>query len=133
MAGYGHKATNGLIDGQPFFMDTWAGPSLVFIIDGKRWLFEDSDMFGPSVLRWSDHHPRANQPGSRSRFWDAYGMWRKAGRPVKMGKIALWKEPQPGTYWKDDATGLSHFLTDPDLEDGPYVRVEKPTDLKEPK
>lgn len=128
MSGYGHKAINGHIDGMMFHLDSWGGPPLVFLIDGKRVLFEDSDMFGPSVLRWSDHHPKAIQPGSRNRFWDAYMMWRKAHRPVKMGKVAIWKDPQPGTYWKDDVTGISHFLTEPDLDDGHYRRVEKPRD-----
>lgn len=44
-------------------------------------LFDDSDYFGPSEC-----HPRTgdlSEISERHRwFWDGYGKWRKAGRPV---------------------------------------------------
>lgn len=109
-------------------IDSWGSGPFMFRIDGKRVFFEDSDMFGPVVLRKTDWNPSDRQPGDKSRFWDAYGMWRKAGRPLRGAgrvKIAVWKEPQPGRYWKDER-GISHFVSDPDLPDGPYRQIPRP-------
>ena len=126
---FGHEAATINTGGLSAHIDIWGAGPFMFRIDGKRVFFEDSDRFGPAVLRKSDWNPSDRQPGEKSRFWDAYGMWRKAGRPLRgkgRVKVAVWKEPQPGLYWVDTVTGLSHFLSDPDLPDGPYKRIPKP-------
>ena len=128
MDDFGHTSSAFSIDGLPVHIDTWGAGPFMFRIDGKRVFFEDSARFGPAVLRKSDMNPSDRQPGEKARFWDAYGMWFKAGRPVRgkgRVKVAVWSEPQPGEYWKDE-NGLSHFLRDPDLPDGPYRRVARP-------
>jgi hypothetical protein len=73
---FGHHAIN--IGGA--HIDIWgAGPFL--IRSGKRsWYFEDSDMFGPVILRKSDMQPHDQQPGDRDPFWTFYNRWRNAGR-----------------------------------------------------
>lgn len=126
---YGHHAKNLYLPEFIARIDAWGTGPFMFRIDGRRVFFEDSARFGPAVLRKRDMNPSDNQPGEKYRFWDAYGMWRKAGRPLRGTgkiKIAVWKEPQPGRYWIDEKTGISHLLNDPDLEDGPYRRVPKP-------
>lgn len=125
---FGHSASTVKVGNDFAHIDTWGSGPFMFRIDGKRVFFEDSDRFGPAVLRVSDWNPSDRQPGERSRFWDAYGMWRKAGRPLRGNgrvKVAVWREPQPGRFWKD-ARGVSHILCDPDLPDGRYRQVPKP-------
>ena len=110
------------------FIDSWGAGPFMIRVDGRRIFFEDSDRFGPVVVRQSDWNPKDRQPGEKSKFWTAVAMWRKAGRPLRGSgrvKVAVWKEPKPGTYWKDDA-GLAHVLTEPDLSDGPYKQVPPP-------
>jgi hypothetical protein len=125
---FGHSA--GTIKTESFTarIDTWGTGPFMFRINGKRIFFEDSDMFGPFVIRILDWNPGDRQPGEKSMFWNAYGMWRKAGRPLRgtgRVKVAVWKEPQPGRYWTD-SRGIFHFLNYPDLPDGPYLQVPKP-------
>lgn len=131
MGEFGHTSARVFVgDGSFAMVDAWGTGPFMFRIDGRRVFFEDSDMFGPSVLRKSDMQPSDRQPAEKSRFWDAYGMWRKAGRPVRgkgRVKVAVWSEPQPGLYWKCEK-GLSHILRDPDLQDGPYRQVERPVE-----
>ena len=134
MGQFGHHAS--IVRTKEFSarIDSWGSGPFMFRIDGKRVFFEDSDMFGPAVVRVRDWNPSDRQPGERSRFWDAYGMWRKAGRPLRgtgRVKVAVWKEPQPGRYWKD-ACGISHFLNDPDLPDGPYLQIPQPQEPAQP-
>jgi len=129
---FGNNSFSGEIDGSPFHMSSFGSGPFMFRIDGKRVFFEDSDMFGPSVLRKSDWNPSACQPGERSRFWDAYCMWRKVGRPLRgtrRVKIAVWSEPKKGQYWRD-ARGVSHILSDPDLDHLGYECVEKPAPVR---
>lgn len=129
MSEFGHNAVQltagaGILD----FIDGWGSGPFMFRIDGRRVFFEDSDRFGPAVLRQSDWSPSDRQPGERSRFWDAYGMWRKAGRPLRGGgriKVAVWAEPKPGEYWKD-RRGRTHVLRDPDLPHGRFIEVPRP-------
>ena len=109
MAEFGRNSKAFIIDGRPVHIDGWGAGPFMFRIDGKRIFFEDSDRWGPSVLRTSDWNPSDRQPGEKSRFWDAYGMWRKAGRPLRgVGKIkvAVWIEPRHGRYWVDEKTGI---------------------------
>lgn len=126
---FGHNAISGdLGDGMRFHMDSWGAGPFWMIVDRKRFLFEDSDMFGATVLRKSDHAPADRQPGEKHRFWIAYTMWRRSGRPMKClgrAKVAVWKEPKPTLYWVDE-NGLSHFIQEGDLEDGPIRRVARP-------
>lgn len=131
MGDFGHIALTGDMGNKTrFHLDAWGAGPFWIIVDRKRYVFEDSDMFGPLLLRKTDFMPAERQPGERHRFWVAYTMWRKAGRPLKTlrrAKVAVWKEPQPGLYWKDER-GISHFVRDPDLWNGPYKQIEKPND-----
>ncbi len=129
--GFGHDAKTGTIDGQPFHMDTWGSGPFYIRVGGKRYCFEDSDMFGPAVLR-KNLSIDDRQPGEKSQFWDAYQMWRNGGRRTRWnGKVCIWDKPKPGTYWIEPETGLSWFLTDPphgfDEKLG-YIEVPKPSE-----
>lgn len=129
MGDFGNNSFTGEIDGMFFHMSSYGAGPFMFRIDGKRVFFEDSDMWGPAVVSTRTWNPTSRQPGERNRFWDAYGMWRKAGRPLRgtgRVKVAVWSEPKKGEYWKDKS-GISHFLRDPDLDHLGYVCVEKPT------
>jgi hypothetical protein len=55
----------------------------VIRVRGKRVLFEDSAVFGPVLLRWSDWQPLASQPRVRSPFWSIWLRWHEAGRPTR--------------------------------------------------
>ena len=130
MSDFGHTASTFKSGEALFHVDAWGAGPFMFRIDGRRWFFEDSDMFGPAVIGKRDWQPVSRQPGERSRFWDAFSMWRKAGRPVRGTgriKVAVWSEPQPGEYWKDER-GISHFLRDPDVDRAGYREVPKPDD-----
>ena len=129
MDDFGHHAINGHIDGQPFFMDTWGTGPFEISIHGKQYRFEDSDRFGPSILR-RDLSIADRQPGSRSPFWIAYHLWRSNDREVDQNSVCVYPEPQRGTYWKDER-GVSWHLTDPNYDPLGYVEVARPTGTEE--
>jgi len=105
-------------------IDTWGAGPFVIRVAGKRYWFEDSDMFGP-LLTSKNGRILDRQPGEKNPFWAAYTMWRQSGRPCKRGFVCRWVKPRPGQYWKDER-GISHFLRDPDIEKLGYVQVPAP-------
>lgn len=129
MSGFGHKYSKGSIADLSFHVDTWGSGPFYIRVKGKRYAFEDSDMFGPSFLN-KDGSISARQPISEKHpFWLGYIPWRNGGRKVRWGgKVCVYEKPKAGTYWKDDTKGVSHFLTDPPhgLEHLGYRRVSKP-------
>jgi len=130
MTGFGHHATTGKVDGLGFHLDSWGSGPFYIRVNGKRYAFEDSDMFGPVLLN-KDGSISERQPISeRHPFWLGYQPWRNGGRRVRWGgKVCVYEKPKPGLYWKDDGTGLSWFLTDPPfgLEYFGYCRVPRPS------
>jgi hypothetical protein len=129
MSGFGHRATTGQIGGLGFHMDAWGNGPFYIRIKGKRYAFEDSDMFGPSLLNKNGSISEKQPISERHPFWLGYCMWRRGGRRVRWGgKVCIYEKPKPGTYWRDEQN-ISHFLTDPpeDLDYLGYVRVDQPT------
>lgn len=137
MTDFGHSAVTFVAQGGQgkkaivAHIDTWGAGPFVIRVDGRRYWFTDSDMFGP-LLESKTGRVLDHQPGERSAFWRGYHMWRKAGRPLREGFVCRWREPKPGTYWKD-ARGISHFLTDPEWDRLGYVEVPRPGLFREMK
>lgn len=74
---YGHYA----VRGNGFCIDAWgAGPFLIEV-NGKRYRFEDSDRFGPTLLT-KRGDPCVRQPMEGHPFWRGYTPWRWQGRRV---------------------------------------------------
>lgn len=92
MGDFGHVG----IVGAGWCVDSWgAGP---FVIDakGKRYRFEDSDMFGPALVDRRGDPLKNPWPNERSPFWTAHAAWRKAGRRVAAdGKTCIYEWPKP--------------------------------------
>jgi hypothetical protein len=76
-------------------IDMWgAGPFLIEA-GGKTFRFEDSDRFGPALVK-KNGDPLANPwPGEFSAFWRAHRIWRRQGRRLEGGTHCLWDEPKP--------------------------------------
>lgn len=125
---YGHKSIIGTIEGCSFIMDSWGEGPFIIEVDGKELLFEESGRFGPIILNKSTRNPTEKQPGSRDRFWDAYGMWVKGGRKLMEGRVpqkAIWAVPKRGEYWKDQ-NGLMQVVREPDLDHLGWRRIPPP-------
>jgi hypothetical protein len=74
-------------------LDTWGvGPFKIEVGD-KIHLFEDSDRFGPLLLR-KDGMPLENQPRERHPFWKAHRAWVKQGRRTESG-VCVWQPLRP--------------------------------------
>lgn len=97
MSEFGHKYASG----GGLCIDAWgAGP---FVIEhaGKRWPFEDSDRFGPALVK-ANGDPLANPwPTEKSIFWRLHHIWRKQGRRVAGDGVTCvleYSEPRPTKY-----------------------------------
>lgn len=77
MTDFGHVG----IIGKGFCVDKWGVGPFILYANGKKYRFEDSDMFGPVVIKVNGD-PTKNQPGVRSPFWDRYKLWRDQNRPL---------------------------------------------------
>lgn len=62
-----------------FCIDSWGVGPFVIEVKGRSYRFEDSDRFGPSLIR-KDGNPLVNQPRERSPFWEAHHLWVQQGR-----------------------------------------------------
>lgn len=84
---FGHKVQRS----NNVFIDSWGMGPFKIVIDGKMFLFEDSDRFGPMLLR-KNGELRANPyPSVRSVFWGAYDMWVSQGRRTEGdGTTCIW-------------------------------------------
>ncbi|MCV6826042.1 MULTISPECIES: hypothetical protein [Halocynthiibacter] len=128
MSEFGHKAIKGVINGRPFFSDGWGEGPFAIRVKGKRYTFEDSDLFGPALLNKGGSISERQPISERHPFWLGYVMWRKGGRKTRWkGRVCVYEKASEGTYWKDDK-GTPHFLTDPPegLEYLGYRRVNRP-------
>lgn len=70
------------------FLDAWGSGPFIIRRGRKSWWFEDSDMFGPTLIDKKTHDPKDRQPGERDPFWFAYERWCKGGRKSRAIKGA---------------------------------------------
>lgn len=138
MTNYGHISHNitiNLGDGGTqtiAHIDTWGAGPFVICINGKRYWFTDSDMFGP-LLESASGRVLDRQPGEKSPFWTAYTMWRKGGRRCRsLARVGVckWRKPLRGQYWKDEH-GLLHVVRDPDLDFLGYDEIPRPQPMND--
>ena len=61
--------------------------------DGKEYIFDFSERFGPSVQRRDGRGELTNQPGPRAEFWLAVTLWHRQGKRVGGDGLCLWDEP----------------------------------------
>lgn len=110
-------------------IDSWGAGPFEIIVGAKRFRFEDSDRFGPTLIK-RDGSEISNQPTERHPFWRGYDPWRAQGRQLADdGVTCIWCEPKPTTVMK--LHGRQH-LTIEDGEDGGQVIV-LPFDPDHPK
>jgi hypothetical protein len=120
MAGFGHASAIGA----DFCIDGWgAGP---FVIDaqGKTFRFEDSDMFGPSLVRKNGDIAANPWPSERSPFWRAHWAWVRQGRRLKEDRMTcVYDWPRPTTYF---VVGREMFVVERGDAGGEEIRVPPP-------
>ncbi len=69
--------------------DSWGAGPFVLEHKGKSWRFEDSDQFGPSLVR-KDGEVASRQPGEKSLFWALHRAWVRCGRKVDGDRCVFW-------------------------------------------
>lgn len=79
-------------------LDAWGtGPFVIVAGDGKSYRFEDSDRFGPSLIK-KNGEPLANPwPSEGCAFWRAHRIWKRQWRRTEDGINCIWDEPKPST------------------------------------
>lgn len=89
MSEFGHFAARG----KGVFLDSWGGGPFVIYARGRRYRFEDSDRFGPYLVRKSGEIRHNPYPPEKSPFWRAHRLWVKQGRRVaEDGITCIWDE-----------------------------------------
>lgn len=89
---FGHHAAHAF----GVHIDGW-GDGPLLIRDGRRrWWFEFSDMFGPTLLRKTDKEPADRQPTREDDpFWRPFCGWMAGGKRCrairdKRGRVKFW-------------------------------------------
>lgn len=83
--------------GSGLCIDSWGIGPFVIAIEGKSYRFEDSDRFGPALVK-RNRDPIANPwPSPRCPFWRAHRIWKLQGRRTEGGTNCIWDEPKPQT------------------------------------
>ena len=115
---FGHFAEN--VAG--FHLDTWGAGDFEITIDGKAYRFEDSDRFGPALVKKNGDLRDNPCPPENSPFWRAHAIWRRQGRRLADdGVTCIWDEPKPQII---QHLGGKHFLiVDAGEEDGKIIKL----------
>ncbi len=125
MAEFGHIASIG----DNLCIDVWgAGPFLI-TVDKKQYRFEDSDRFGPALIKKNDELLANPYPGERSPFWRAHRLWVRQGRQTKDSGECVWREPKPTKVRK---IGRSYMIVENGEEDGATIVLEPLTEVTSP-
>lgn len=116
MSDFGHIARIG----NGVCLDSWGTGPFVIEADGKRYRFEDSDQFGPSLIKLNGDPLTNPWPSSRSQFWRAHRIWARQGRRVKEdGVTCVWDEPKPQIVRRINSRNV--ILVEPGEPDGKTV------------
>jgi hypothetical protein len=91
MTEFGHKA----FIGGGMCIDSWGVGPFVIAAGGKSFRFEDSDRFGPSLVKKNGDIAANPWPATGSPFWRAHRIWVRQGRRLEDGKNCIWDEPKP--------------------------------------
>lgn len=111
---FGHTG----VIGPGFCFDTWGAGPFVMLVGAKQYRFEDSDRFGPLLLR-KDGTTAKNQPGEKSPFWNAHHAWRRQGmRLEEDGITCIFDKPKP-TIWR--RVGKMRLIVEDGDEGGGYI------------
>jgi hypothetical protein len=93
---FGHETTN--IGVMSCHIDVWGVGPFVITHDGKSWRFEDSDRFGPALVKKNGDLLNEPYPLQESPFWFAHAVWKNQGRKVEYdGITCVWRMPKPAT------------------------------------
>lgn len=119
MTEFGHK---GFIGGG--CVDSWGAGPFLMTVGEKTYRFEDSDRFGPVFIR-KNGAIKAEQPGSRSPFWEGYGPWIQQGRQLaEGGATCIWKPFKPTLY---HIVGRNEMVIDEEGDaGGEFINVGEP-------
>lgn len=79
MTEFGHN----YVSGPGFHIDSWGRGPFIIHHEGKVYRFEDSDRFGPALLKKDGELKTHPYPAERSPFWRAFDAWRRQGRRVE--------------------------------------------------
>jgi len=114
---FGHEA--GSVAG--WRIDAWGAGPFEITARGKAFRFEDSDRFGPHLVK-ADGELRENPwPGGRSPFWMAHRCWVRQGRRLADdGKTCIWEMPRP-TLWT--RRGRDKIVVENGDEDGEWIEI----------
>jgi hypothetical protein len=78
MTEFGHIAARGA----GVFFDAWGAGPFEIDIGGRIYRFEDSDRFGPALIKRDGDPKKHPYPPERHPFWQAWERWRAQGRRV---------------------------------------------------
>lgn len=119
MTEFGHFASRG----KGIFIDEWgAGPFVILDERGKSCRFEDSNRFGPMLVKTNGDIRDEPWPGERSAFWRAHRIWKRQGRRVgEDGQSCIWDEPKPQTI--RHMGGRNWVVVENGEEDGKTIKL----------
>lgn len=124
MSDFGHCYFN---NGPKIHIDAWGVGPFVISVGGKQFRFEDSDRFGPYLVRKNGAMLANPYPPERSPFWRAHMLWRRQGRRMADdGVTCIWDEPKPMKVRR--INGRNCEIIEPGEEDGKIVVIEDARD-----
>ena len=76
MGQFGHHASHA----RGIFIDSWGDGPLLIRHGKRKWLFEFSDMFGPTVLKQNGDPHRIQPISEKDPFWVPFQLWIDGGK-----------------------------------------------------
>ena len=97
-------------------------------VEGKRFWFEFSRMWGPRVVSKSGHETK--QPRPRHNFWKAVSLWANQGKRVCDEGLCRFERNPPLVVRKIGGRNLEILAGEPcDIWPQPFVYVDEPAEI----
>ncbi len=114
--------------GNGYCLDGWGAGPFVISVGDRSWRFEDSDRFGPFVLK-KDGGVSNRQPSDTSPFWKAHRAWRRQGRRLDDDGITCVFTPLRPTLYRKIGRREAVIVEHGD-DDGGHAEIEPPESSK---
>lgn len=105
------------------YIDSWGSGPFVITAGDKSFRFEDSDRFGPSLIKKNGDISQNPFPPQNSPFWKAHRLWRRQGRRTAPdGVTCIYDDikPKPTIYRR---LGKELIVIEHGDEDGEMIEI----------
>lgn len=108
-------------------IDAWGAGPFVLTVRDKVYRFEDSDRFGPALIKKNGDPLKNPWPPERDPFWKAHLAWRRQGRRMEADRTTCIFDPlTPTTYYRKSPRSKEIIIVQDGTDEDAFIEVPAP-------